>query len=392
MHVGIDIEQFVRDPYGSGIQRVLQQLALHWPTYVDADFVVPVGNEFGLLTPAQAGEVLSIPFASREGDGDGVRSTDLRDAVAGRVSDLNPQHVKAGDLLAIYDAWLLPEVSYLPGVLTRFESMHRCLPTAMIGYDTLPMSEPANYRFRPGTAAWVSKYFRLLATTDSVICISDYARDSILGRLRRDPAFPISVAHPGGDHVAVPAPGKHHHVDTPPRFLRVGTLEARKRPQEILAAFRAAVAAGMRAELVFVGEGSASAEAINADLREAMGEGIGVSWVKGASDAEVRELIMSSSAFMSFGVEGYGIPVLEAIRLGTPVLFDGTQPAADLMVGKGARRINAGGVDVDVPALATALSTWANPAALSTLRAEVDPGVVPMWSMFAETVVARLIP
>jgi len=157
MHVGIDIEQFVRDPYGSGIQRVLQQLALHWPTYVDADFVVPVGNEFGLLTPAQAGEVLSIPFASREGDGDGVRSTDLRDAVAGRVSDLNPQHVKAGDLLAIYDAWLLPEVSYLPGVLTRFESMHRCLPTAMIGYDTLPMSEPANYRFRPGTAAWVSK-------------------------------------------------------------------------------------------------------------------------------------------------------------------------------------------------------------------------------------------
>ena len=26
MHIGIDIEQFVRDPYGSGIQRVLQSL------------------------------------------------------------------------------------------------------------------------------------------------------------------------------------------------------------------------------------------------------------------------------------------------------------------------------------------------------------------------------
>ena len=31
MYVGIDIEQFVRDPYASGIQRVLQYLALEWP-------------------------------------------------------------------------------------------------------------------------------------------------------------------------------------------------------------------------------------------------------------------------------------------------------------------------------------------------------------------------
>ena len=70
MHIGIDIEQFVRDPYGSGIQRVLQQLARHWPAGVGADFVVPIGDEFGLLTPVQAAEVLTIPFAARE-DGEG---------------------------------------------------------------------------------------------------------------------------------------------------------------------------------------------------------------------------------------------------------------------------------------------------------------------------------
>jgi glycosyltransferase involved in cell wall biosynthesis len=168
-------------------------------------------------------------------------------------------------------------------------------------------------------------------------------------------------------------------------------MEARKRPQEILAAFRSAVADGMRAELVFVGDGSASSEAINADLREAVGEGIGVSWIQGATDAEVRDLIVSSRAFLSFGVEGYGIPVLEAIRLGTPVLFDGIQPAADLMVGRGARRINAGGVDVDIAALAASLATCADPTALAALRAEVDPGAVPTWESFAEKAVARVI-
>jgi glycosyltransferase involved in cell wall biosynthesis len=43
-----------------------------------------------------------------------------------------------------------------------------------------------------------------------------------------------------------------------------------------------------------------------------------------------------ANAFLSYGREGYGIPVLEAIQLGTPVFFDGTQPAAALMQGHGA--------------------------------------------------------
>jgi glycosyltransferase involved in cell wall biosynthesis len=232
----------------------------------------------------------------------------------------------------------------------------------------------------------VSRYFRLLATTDSVVCISDYARDSILSRLRRDPALPISVAHPGGDHISI-APPAAREAPSRPRFLRLGTLEARKRPQEILAAFRAAVARGLEADLMFVGSGSASAEAINADLRAAVDEGIGVSWIQGASDAEVRDLVAGSGAFLSLGVEGYGIPVLEAIRLGTPVLFDGIQPAAELMVGTGAQRIDAGGVEVDVELLARAFGAFAQPSFLSGIRTQVVPRTVPTWQSFADDVV-----
>lgn len=196
MYLGIDIEQFVRDPYGSGIQRVLQYLAIEWPSDIaQADFVVPMGEGHGLLTPEQAARLLTVPFTPRE------PGADLRELVQATIAELNPTRVKTGDLVSIYDAWLLPEVSYDPSVLQRFEVFAKCMPTAMIGYDTLPMSEPANYRFKPGTAAWVSEYFRYLATADSVVCISEYAREQILGRLRRDPASRTSVAHPGGDHL-----------------------------------------------------------------------------------------------------------------------------------------------------------------------------------------------
>jgi len=75
MTIGIDIEQFVTDPYGTGIQRVLHQLALNWPADVPASFVVPFQGGFGLLTPEEATRLLAIPFAPRDPE------TDLRDLV-----------------------------------------------------------------------------------------------------------------------------------------------------------------------------------------------------------------------------------------------------------------------------------------------------------------------
>jgi glycosyltransferase involved in cell wall biosynthesis len=377
MHVGIDIEQFVRDPYASGIQRVLQYLALEWPAGdLQADFVIPVRGGHGLLSPKQAGELLTLPFTPRE------PGADLRIAVEEwidvRLAAADIIRVKDGDLLALYDTWLLPEVSYLPSVLSRFELFSRVMPTVMIGYDTLPMTEPATYRFAPGTSARVSEYFRHLATADSVVCISAWSRDSILTRLRRDPARAITVAHPGGDHLPIRSPRTRQRAT----FVRLGTMEARKRPVEIAEAFRAAVDDhGVDAELVFIGGPSASDDGINVAIADQVARG-SVRWIQGASDAQVRDLVHEGTAFLSIGVEGYGIPVLEAIRLGTPVLYDGVQPAADLMQGRGAHRIDG----MSSTGLADAFRVWAAPEAIDDLRGEIEPTTVPTWAEFARHV------
>lgn len=379
-YVGIDIEQFIRDPYGTGIQRVLQYLAREWPIdEVQADFVIPNPQregEYLLLDPQQAAVLIGLAFEHREPDDDVLGIVAAQ--VAAHVKSRDYTAVKLGDLVSLFDAWVLPEVSYLPSVLERFEIFRRCMRSVMIGYDTLPMTEPANYRFKPGTSAWVSEYFRLLALADEVVCISAYARDSILDRLRRDRALPIRVAHPGGDHLAArPA--------TPPertRFARLGTLEARKRPVEILQGFMAAIDQGVDAELLFIGKRSASDEAINDALQQAIDDGYPVTWVQGASDEEVHALMQASSVFLSIGIEGYGIPVLEAIRLGTPVLFDGVQPAGELMVGAGARQVPADSVE----ALAGLFRAYSASAELASVAAAVDPAAVPTWRAFAAQV------
>ena len=151
-HVGIDLEQFVADPYASGIQRVLQQLAIHWPSEeVSAEFVIPHRDEFMLLSPVQAADLVGLAF-------DNTDPGLLRAAVGGKVEELadNCLRARLGTVISMFSAWLLPEVSYLPSVIERLELFARTTPTAMIGYDALPMTDPANYRFKPGSAGHVS--------------------------------------------------------------------------------------------------------------------------------------------------------------------------------------------------------------------------------------------
>jgi len=378
-HVGIDVGQFVEDPYASGIQRVLQYLAREWPTEdVPCDFVVPFGNEFLLASAQQAATLFDTAFEAESAD-------QLRTSVEGVVRSLADVcvHVDLGTLVSLYTAWLLPEVSYSSAVLERLRIFRQSMPVTMIGYDALPMTDPDNYRFAPGSAALVCEYFRALADADSVVCISEYARGAILDRLRRDRSRPTLVAHPGGDHVPVATHSiTRRDSAEPSRFLRVGTMEARKMPTEILRAFQQARKTH-NIELCFVGAPSASDLSINAQIEAATeSQDSGVTWITSATDAEVHTRMYEADVFLSIGVEGYGIPVLESIRLGTPVLYAGIQPAAELMLGSGALRVP----NVDHESLVRSFQEYGDRATIDDLAGTVDPHRVPTWSAFVDTV------
>lgn len=376
--VGIDIEQFVTQPFGSGIQRVLQHLAKEWPrATTPANFVAPWRDEFILLTPAQASELIATAFTADSRESIGL-------AVHAKIRELSDEAitVRPGALLSLFSSWILPEVSYLPSVLDRFELFNRSMPTAMIGYDALPMTEASNYRFGPNLAAQVSRYFRLMSQADSVICISNAARDDILQRLRRDLRLATTVAHPGGDHLPV-SEAVSLSRDSPVEFLRVGTMESRKRPLEILVAFRQARKAGADIRLTFIGGPSFSHESINRELVSANREDIGFQWISEASDELIRTAMLDADVFLSIGTEGYGIPVLEAIRSGMPVLFGGTQPAGEIMRDKGARNI--GGDSQEH--LNAMFQTYSDRRVVDDLRSEVQSSGVPTWKDFTLGVV-----
>jgi glycosyltransferase involved in cell wall biosynthesis len=334
MKIGIDLEQFVTDPFASGVQRVVQYLAKEWPESTPADWIVPLDTDYAILTSSQAAELISIPFDQP------MHVSELPKAVAQAIESFDAPTLTEAELETGYDIWFLPEVCYTQKVLKRFERIQKTTTTAMIGYDTLPMSDPYNYKFTPGTLAIVSEYFRLIATTDILLCISEFTKNEVLTFLRRNTALTTKVIHPGGDHIPATIKPEHEASNEPITYLRVGTMETRKQPLEILDSFMQAVESqSINAELHFVGAPARVDVEINFAIERAIESGVPLRWTQNANDAQVMELLQQADVFLSFGREGYGIPVLESIQLGTPVFFDGTQPAAELMQGHGAHEI-----------------------------------------------------
>lgn len=375
--VGMDLEQFLEDPFGSGIQRVLQQLAIHWPSSeVLALFVVPEDDHFVILNRDQASAILSLPFALTRSE---VEERGLAAHVREAFGLLDVSRRTTGELIETLDVWCLPEVSYLPSVLDRFADFGEHMPTVMVGFDTLPMTQAGNYRIPPRAAADASRYFRILARAGGILSISDFARDSIIDRLRRDPELPIAVAHPGGDHLDPAVTSEAPRRPGPVRLLRLGTMEARKRPREVTAAFKAVRQEGLDIELTFIGSPSTSDLSINNEISQAVAADAAISWVTDASDEVVGRLIDEADVFLSFGIEGFGIPVVEAVRRGTPVLFGGIQPAARALVHAGA--LDIGGDDIE--SIARALRRFAQLSEVQILKRSVDPLRVPRWSDFA---------
>ena len=366
--IGIDLGQFALDPFGSGVQRVLQQLAHHWPTDRPAEFLIPAGDSFHVLSPEAAYQLLSTTFESRPAD------HEAPGIIAERAQTLLVAEVSSSEIPTRYSSWLVPEMTYNPDNLRRIRHMQQRMPVTMIGYDALPMSHPENYHFTPGTHGYVSEYLRILRDAEAVVCISEFSRQQMFEVLRRDRSKKTEVAHPGGDHIPI---SPSFTPPARPVFLRVGTMEARKHPVEIVTAFTSAVDDGLEADLVFIGSPSRVDVEINAIVQRAIASGYPVTWITNATDEDVVHWMGKASAFLSYGIEGYGIPVLEAIRRGLPVLFDGIQPAGEIMDERGAVRVPLGSD-------AAAWQDLINQADLA--RSQSDPGGVPTWTDFARTI------
>ncbi len=146
-----------------------------------------------------------------------------------------------------------------------------------------------------------------------VVVLAEPTRDQLVRRWGLSPSA-VTVVAPGvaDTQVSDPATLERHGLQPGSYLLAVGALEPRKAPTLLAAAFARARERGLGGQLVFAGDGR---------LRGQLG-GPGVTLLGRVSDPELGALYAGALALvMPSLLEGYGLPVREALAHGTPAVI-----------------------------------------------------------------------
>ena len=188
---------------------------------------------------------------------------------------------------------------------------------------------PANRRRLTAVTQWVIK------RADRILTVSETSRREILAHYEL-PEDRVVVTPLGVDEkFLVPFEPTPTAI---PSVLFVGTLEPRKNLPRLLRAFEIVLASGLEAHLHLVGRrGWMCDEVFRLLLRPTLADK--VTWLGSVSDDALIELMRSASvlAYPSLW-EGFGLPVLEGMAMGLPVLTSDCGALAEV-AGDGALRV-----------------------------------------------------
>lgn len=210
------------------------------------------------------------------------------------------------------------------------EVIRRTIPTVLIVYDLYPLAYPSwmPTRFKLTKNYWrqiIQARLRIvfIKRLDAAVAISEYTATAVRNNVRRS-GINISVAYPAPDRVFRNALcAIEHDIETLELlgvrghyFLYVGAINFQKNVKTLLDAFHALHAAYSEpVSLVIVGHANWPVDNLG------IHDQVDVIHFAYLNDTELATLYEHAVAFVYLSLdEGFGLPVLEAMTTGTPVI------------------------------------------------------------------------
>lgn len=377
----VDVAHTARTGLATGIQRVTRETVRRW----DAGHAVElVGWADGM-------------HALRRLD-----AAEQRQALTGTGGSLLPGEEPTGGTVVVpwRGTYLLPELAPERERTLRLAALARYARcrTATIGYDCVPISSAETTDLNVSES--FAGYLAAVRHMDRVAGISQAAATEYLGW--RTMLSAIGV--PGPQVRAVPLPVERGHptpedldrardrfvVADLPMLLCVGTSEPRKNHLALLHAAETAWRAGARFSLSFLGGHSWNSDRFDAQLLRLREAGRPVDSHRGVDDGQLWGAYALARAVVFPSLhEGYGLPVAEALAIGTPVVTSAHGSMAEIAAGGGALLVD----PRDDRALAAALTTVVDDLdTVARLRREAaarpqrtwDDYAAELWTYFRE--------
>ena len=321
---------------------------------VEAVLAQPSGHDFTLFLNEQ---VRALPFRP----GQPVRVLRTR-APTSRTSIrvlwehlLAPWHIGAARLEAVHS---MLNVVPLAAPTRHVVTIHD------LSFMRTPGAHPTHRRWYLTAATWLSA-----RRARTVLADSHATKDDVVELLGADPDR-VHVVYPGSEAAFHPRSEaqvqafRHNNALVRPFVLFVGTLEPRKNVDVLVRAFGVVARDGFAGDLVLAGGSGWGTEAIDAALAESpVRDRIRrIGYVK-QEDLPywycAADLVVYPSSY-----EGFGIPVLEAMASGTPVITSNRSSLPEV-AGDAALTVD----PRDIPQLATAMTVvLASPERRATMR------------------------
>lgn len=273
--------------------------------------------------------------------------------------------------------YISPEVNRPESVtrLLAWRSVHPSLRTTVVLHDFLPLETPAF--FAPDQRVEHVDFARFVADCDRVVVASAHLVPRVEGvRLLFGATRPseTSVVPYGVD--ARSWPTRPIAKRSGAEFVMVGSMEERKNHALALRALGMLAGNGRQLTLHVVGSARPVHRETQKSLAFARHQGVVVIEHRGVGDDVIRGLMANCVASMYLSwAEGYGLPVLESLALGVPVIASDTPPNREHAI--------YGGVLLTPPdrpdELARLLGTFLDDPDLQVrLRASIDADALPL--------------
>jgi len=289
-------------------------------------------------------------------------------------------------------AVLLPEVLGGRRHVSAYEGARRTLPVTLttIAYDLLPVTHVEHFEARP--AAEFLNHLRLLSCVDRASCISGHVEREVralaplFGRSDARPLRTAAHALPAPEPTpllegAAPAP---LDATAPPLMIAVGTIEPRKNGIAVLRAAARLARSGVRLRLVFLGGTGWLAGPFLRALAEERAAGLDVELLHDVDDATLAQHYARCrfSVFCSHA-EGFGLPIVESLSRGRPVLTSDKGGMAEIALGGGCLLVDPSDVDAIAGGMRRLLTDDALHARLS---AEAAARPLRRWADYARDI------
>ncbi len=217
-------------------------------------------------------------------------------------------------------------------------------------HDLIPelLPETVSLAFRWQFRLWLARSLRV---ADKVICVSRQTREDLTRRFQVD-EDKLSVVYHGVDHVdSMPAPDATglaflRSLALPEQYVVYGgALDARKNLEILISACARLRARGRPITLVLAGQNWFGSGVLSMLVARARSEGADIRPLGYQPDSIFYELMRRASVFaFPSRYEGFGLPPLEAMRLGIPSVVS-TAGALPEICGSGAIQVAPDDVD-----------------------------------------------